>query len=282
MGDSSSQAGSTWRLVRDKPTHDLITESVAAVRENRLLLYATAIAYRGLVALIPLVLLGLALLGAFGLRSTWENSIKPAVDHHVQPPVARAIDSSVTQIFSGDKVGLIAFAGAWTLWNIFLAVAVVMQALNQIHGVRERRSLTRRALVAGALACSTGLLMIGTLLLLSAAPLIGGGLHVLFGIGRWVVAPLLLAVTVGVLFRFAPAERPETEWASAGSVLVIGVWLVTSAVFLWWMTVANYKSATGNLTVLLTLTLYIFVSAAIFLVGAQLDELLRKESRRGS
>ena len=34
--------------------------------------------------------------------------------------------------------------------------------------------------------------------------------------------------------------------------------------------------------VLLTLTLYIFVSAAIFLVGAQLDELLRKESRRGS
>jgi uncharacterized BrkB/YihY/UPF0761 family membrane protein len=90
---------------------------------------------------------------------------------------------------------------------------------------------------------------------------------------------VLLGFVVELLFRYAPAERPETEWASAGSGLVILVWLVASAVFLWWTTVANYKSAIGNLAVLLTITLYIFISATIFLIGAQLDELLRKESR---
>jgi membrane protein len=116
-------------------------------------------------------------------------------------------------------------------------------------------------------------------LVMSAAPLIGGGtLHLVFGLGRWIVAPLLLIAAVTLLVRFAPAEQPDTEWASAGSTLVVLVWLVASGVFFWWVSVANYKTATGNLTVLLTVTLYVFVTSAIFLLGAQLDELLRKRT----
>jgi uncharacterized BrkB/YihY/UPF0761 family membrane protein len=42
--------------------------------------------------------------------------------------------------------------------------------------------------------------------------------------------------------------------------------------------VANFKSAIGSLTGLLIITTYVFVSSAIFLVGAELDELLRKEA----
>jgi uncharacterized BrkB/YihY/UPF0761 family membrane protein len=47
---------------------------------------------------------------------------------------------------------------------------------------------------------------------------------------------------------------------------------------LWVTDVANFKTAVGSLTGLLLVTLYFFVSAAIFLVGAELDELLRKET----
>ena len=81
--------------------------------------------------------------------------------------------------------------------------------------------------------------------------------------------------------RFAPAERPEKRWASAGSILVIVVWIVASLLFKLWVTsVADFKSAVGSLTVLLFLSWYVFVSSAIFLIGAQLDELLRKETHR--
>jgi membrane protein len=280
MSASPASVRSTWRAVREESPGKLAKECAQEVSENRLLIYASAIAYRGLVTLIPLILLGFALLSVFGLRSTWENSIKPAVDPHVQKPVAQAINFMVDQIFTGDSTGLIVFALAWSLWNMTLAVGVVMQALNQIHEVTERRSLRRRVATALWLAAVTGGALVTSLIVLSAAPLIGGGFwHALFSIGRWIVAPVLLGFVVELLFRYAPAERPETEWASAGSGLVILVWLVASAVFLWWATVANYKSATGNLAVLLTITLYIFISATIFLIGAQLDELLRKESR---
>jgi uncharacterized BrkB/YihY/UPF0761 family membrane protein len=50
---------------------------------------------------------------------------------------------------------------------------------------------------------------------------------------------------------------------------VIAVWPVASFLFkLRITTVANFKSATGTLTGLLLLTTYVFVSPAIFLVGA--------------
>jgi uncharacterized BrkB/YihY/UPF0761 family membrane protein len=45
--------------------------------------------------------------------------------------------------------------------------------------------------------------------------------------------------------------------------------------------VADFKSAVGSLTVLLFLSWYVFVSSAILLVGAQVDELLRKRAARG-
>jgi membrane protein len=276
----STTAYATWRQLRAVGPRRVVGDMKEAIGRNRLGLYASAIAYRFIVAAIPLILLGLALLSAFGLRSTWTNSIRPAVDPHVQQPVANAIDFTVERIFSGDSAGLIAFAGALVLWNLTLAVTVVMEALNQVHEVEEKRSFLHRALVAVALAVGVGVMIVCALLVMSAAPLIGGGtLHLVFGLGRWLVAPLLVIVAVTLLFRFAPAERPETEWASAGSTFVVLVWLVTTAVFFWWVTVANYKSATGNLTVLLTIALYVFVTSAIFLFGAQLDELLRKTTR---
>lgn len=252
-----------------------------AVVRHRLLVYASAVAFRGILATVPLILLGLALLSALGLRSTWTNTIALAVDHHLQKPVARAVDFSVEQIFAGNSIGLLLFATAWLLWNLSLAVTVVMEALNEIHGVRETRSLKLRALTAFALGASVGFLLILAVLVMSAAPLIGGNpLHLVFGIGRWVAAPALLVLAVTLLVRFGPAERPETERASAGSILVVLVWLAASGIFLWWVTVANYKSATGNLTVLVTISVYLFITSAIFLFGAQLDELLRKRTSR--
>jgi membrane protein len=277
VSSASRTAQRSWRTIRQESAGTFARDFKDAFVENRVLTYASAVAYRSLVATFPLILLGLALLGAFGLQSTWTNSIRPAVDPHVEKPVARAIDFSVQQVLSHRSTGLLAFAALWLLWNFSFAVLTIMEALNQIHRVEERRSLALRLGTAVALGAAVGILLVLAILIMSAAPLINGSaLHLAFGIGRWVVAPALLMLIVTVLIRFGPAERPDTEWASVGSTLVVLVWLVATGVFVWWISVANYKSATGNLTVLVTISIYVFVTSAIFLLGAQLDELLRK------
>ena len=52
-------------------------------------------------------------------------------------------------------------------------------------------------------------------------------------------------------------------------------------VFSWFVTnVANFKTAPGQLAVFLVLSTYAYLSANIFLVGVQADELMRKSSHR--
>jgi membrane protein len=265
---------------RRQPRRHLVADLRRRFADHELPIYASAIAFRGIIAIIPLVLLGLGLLGALGLEDTWRNSIAPAIQPKVLPEVFAGINASVDKIFSSSSAGLIAFATALAVWDLSLGMLAVMRALNHVHDVKEDRSTKRRALVAVGLAVGVGGCLLAAVLLLIAAPLANGVLHVVFGVLRWVLAPLLLMLAVGLLVRFAPAQKPEARWASVGSLLVIVSWIVATILFKLWITyVADFKTAIGTLTSLLLLTTYFFVSSAIFLVGAELDELLRKETR---
>ena len=264
---------------RRRRRHELLSELARRFGEHQLTIYASAIAFRALISLIPLVLLGLGLLGALGLKDTWSESIAPAIEPLVTQPVYDAINYSAEKILSSGTASLIAFAAALVIWDLAIGVHAMMEALNRIHDVEESRSLRRRVLIATGLAIAVGVCVVGAILVLTVAPRAGGSLHLLLGLGRWIVAPLLLVLAVGLLVRLAPAEKPEARWASVGSILVILVWIAASILFkLWITTVASFKSPQGSLTGLLILTSYTFVSAAIFLVGAELDELLRKET----
>ncbi len=263
-----------------RPRRELVRDLRRRFSEHELPIYASAIAFRGLIAVIPLALLGLGLLGALGLQDTWHNSIAPAIEPKVLPAVYRAINASVEKIFSSSSAGLIVFAAALTIWDLSLGMSAVMRVLNRIHDVEEKRSTLRRVVVAVGLAVGVGACAILAVLLMVVAPRAHGSLHVLFGILRWLLAPLLLGLAIGLVVRFAPAQKPDARWASAGSLLVIVVWIVATLLFkLWVAYVADFKSAIGTLTGLLLLTTYFFVSSAIFIVGAELDELLRKETR---
>jgi membrane protein len=259
---------------------ELARVAAAGFGGHHLWTYASAIAFRALVALVPLVLLGLGLLSAFGLEDVWMTSVAPAIEAHVTPPVYKAIQFSVDKIFSSSAAGLIAFAAALLWWDTTLAVSTTMEALNEIHDSDESRPWWRRYLVAAALALAVIICIVGAVLVLVLGPRPGGVLHLLFGLGRWPAAVLVLGLAIGLVVRYGPAEHPQARWASAGSLLVVGSWIVASVAFRWWVSsVANFKTAIGSLTVFLVLNAYVFTSAAIFLIGVQLDEVLRKDVR---
>lgn len=258
----------------------LVRLVASCFREHELFVYASAIGFRTLVALVPLTLLGLALLGALGLPDVWHDTLSPAIEGKVTAPVYGGIDYSVEKILDSGTAGLIGFAVALLVWDLVWAVFAVMSALNRIHDVEESRSRRQRIVTAVGLAVAVGICLVGAALVVLALPEAGEG--ALIGLGRWPVAVTLLGLAVGLLVRYAPAESPEARWASAGSVLVIATWIVASLGFRWYVgSLANFQTAVGSLTVFLVLTAYVLTSSAVFLVGAQLDELLRVDAEEG-
>jgi membrane protein len=242
-------------------------EIAHAFVEHNLLTYAAAIAFQALIALVPLTLLALGVLGATGHEHVWKSHLAPSVEHRVTAPVFRGIDDTARRVLEHGTAGVITVGALLSLWYLTAAMRAVIEALDQIHDVKDKRGWGERVGTAVILGAVAGAGLYGAALLIVGA-----------GIGGRLSAVVLAAVVVTLLLRFAPAQRPNTSWASLGTLLILGSWAVASALFWVWITyVANFRSAVGTMTSLLVLTSYVFVSAAVFLVGAQLDELLRKQ-----
>jgi membrane protein len=254
-----------------------------AIARDRLLTYAAAIAFQSLLALIPLTLFGLGLLGAFRLASTWSNSIGPAIAHRVTAPVFHGIDYTVRRVLDHGSAGLIVFGALLATWYLAAAIRTIQEALNQIHEREDPRSWTRRGLVSAGLALGVGTCLVSSFLVVVVAPRAArhGSMHVLLGLGRWAAAVFLLALAVALLVRYAPGDHPDPRWVSAGSALIIGGWIAASLIFRWLVSsVLDFKSPSGSLTGLITLNGYLFMSALIFLLGVELDELLRRDAKK--
>jgi membrane protein len=247
--------------------------------EHELLTYASALAFQVLKSLIPLTLLGIALLGAVGRRDVWTNDLAPPLKSRLDPPVFHAIDFAVDKIFASNSAGLIAFSAVLTVWFVSAGVRAIMGAINRIYGVDETRPVWIRWPLSFGLAFCIVAGIVGATLLLEAVPKQDGSLEILLVAVRWLGALAALIVATGVLVRLAPARRRPKRWASAGAVLVIATWIVTSFAFRWYVsTFANFKTAVGQLTVFIFLMAYVYASSIVLLVGIELDELLREDA----
>jgi membrane protein len=92
----------------------------------------------------------------------------------------------------------------------------------------------------------------------------------------------MLWLTLVMLIRIAPNTRVEARWVTVGSVLVIVSWVAASLAYgAFVQSFADFESTFGFVAVALLLTGYLYASAIVFLVGAQVDELLREGATRG-
>jgi membrane protein len=246
-----------------------------AFAENNLLTYASAIALQLLVAVAALIFLAAAVLRPLGADRLWVDTVMPALASHLPAEWLRAVVWSVDRELSSDGTTLIVFGAVLAAWEVSGAVRAVMGALNHIYDVREPRGMVRR------FATSIALAAVITVLLLVAV-LFGGGVFdtsvgAVDWILRWVVPAVMIYLTVALLVLVAPARRQPWRWASAGSVLIVIGWLAVSAAFGWWVSsVVNLHSAEAALALILSVVGYLYASAITFLVGAQVDQLVRQ------
>ena len=248
--------------------------------QHELMTCASSISFKVIVSAISLVLLGLGVLGRLGREDVWRDRIAPHIQGRVLPDVYSGINQTVENIFSHDTTGLIVFASVLATWQFSGAVRAAMNGLSHIYEEKDTRPWWRRFLVSVGLAIAIVVALLGAILLVVAA---GGALSgpytIPFGICRWLGAILLVGLAFGLLVRYGPNQRRAKRWTSVGATLVVAGWLVEAIAFRWWFsTLANFKTATGSLTIVLFVTAYFYVAAIILLVAIELDELLREDA----
>jgi membrane protein len=222
-------------------------------------------------------------MGFLALDDVWTKDLAPQVKDQVSPNVFAVIDD-VARRTLGQKQGWWLTAGVvFTLWQTSGAARAIMGALSRVYGDGDDRSFLRRYLTSFALGIAVVVCVLGALVIVRfGAAIVGlddaGWLAAAaFGVVQWAAALALLTTAVWVLLRFAPAHPGPHRWVSFGSGLCVIAWVGTSIVFGFYATdVADYGSIFGSLATAFLLMTYLYLSACAFLIGAQVDAIVRR------
>ncbi len=252
---------------------------------------AAAISFYGLLALIPFLLIGSAVLGFFaGSSREAAHAIGEGI-RRVLPRVTGAqIETALESLIQGRRVagglGLISL-----LWVASGAFEMVASALTDLCAVKESRSYLRRKVTALLLmlTCAVGFLL--SLAVASLATVIEAlGNRLLEIVPADVSLPhgtllrILPATLVGatflLMYRFAPARPIPLGAALPGAVVAGALWHGARELFNWYLlTYARYNPVFGILGSAIALLLWLFYSALIFLLGGAIAEAWRRASR---
>lgn len=259
------------------------TDTIESFRKNGLSNFASAIAFRVVLALIPFLLFLLALLGFLHLEEVWRSDVAPEVKKHASEVAFRLVDDTVSQVLAQKQLWWLTTGLGLTIWELSAATRVTMGALDRVYGYHRRRGLIELLPRSLALGATMGVCVVTAIAIVRFGPLLTGDVDgILAAISflvRWLLAAAVLGVGTALMVRYGAATRQPVPWASFGTALVLVSWVVTSIAFGLYATyVASYTSVFGHLASVFVLLLYLWLSANSFLVGIQVDAEVRERA----
>jgi membrane protein len=257
-----------------------VRELIGSFGERHLVVWASALSFQVVKAVVPFLLFGFGLIGFLNVDSAWADiakNIKP----HMSQAAFQVVDDTAKKVLTQKQGWWVTIGFALAMWEVSAGIRVIMGGLNLVYGTSETRSWPERMGRSLVLALIVSALILGAIAVAWAAPLlygdVGQPLGTLLFLVRWAVAAVLLGLATGLTVRLAPDADQPAEWVSIGTAIVVGAWVVASILFgLYIRFVASYGSIFGNLATLVVLFLYIYISSIVFFAGAQVDAIIRR------
>lgn len=254
--------------------------SATMVRAN-LALISAGVAFFALMAVIPGIAALVALVGLFG-DPDWVNDQIVALGGLAPDAVVTIIHDQVNRLLENRSSTLLAgsiFNLLLALWSALQGTRWTLMALTAVNRRAEPRTFVRRYVQAGVFTLYGVGLSLLAVLLMGVAPIalaflnLGDGVDTLVLLLRW---PVLGGAAVGlaiILYRWGPRRRPPPwRWLWPGAIGAPILWLIASSVLTFALReFPAFGAGYGALASVVSLLLWLYVTAFVFLLGAALN-----------
>ena len=244
---------------------------------------AAALTYYGVLAIFPMLIVLVSLLGLLGQSVT-----QPLIDNlgKLAPGAARQIFTNAIHNVQSNQgtAGVLFVVGvAGALWSASAYVAAFMRASNVIWDVEEARPLW------ATLPIRLGVTLVTVVLLTfsALAVVFTGGLARQLGkvigagstavtvwdIAKWPVLLIIVAVILAILYYTTPNVRPPGfRWVTPGGVFAVIAWVIASAAFAFYVaSFSSYNKTYGALASVIVFLVWLWITNTVILLGAELN-----------
>lgn len=270
---------------------DFLERLVAKASDDNLFFMAGAITFNVLVAIVPLLLLavgiaGFVLSGRFGDPA---SAVLPFILEAL-PQIGGDIDlvERVRSVIRGvveERAGVSALGALVFVWISTRLVSTLRIVLREVFDLAKDRGVLRGKLFDAQIVLIAGALFLVNFGITLALGLLENVWVHLAGPEGWRLLLLqrfsahLVAFASSwamflLIYRYLPARRIPWRIAVVAATFCAVLFEAAKLAFSWYATsVANYRSAYGNLATAAILFFWLYYSAVIFIVGGEVAQL---------
>jgi membrane protein len=287
---SQSEHEAVEREAPDQPTElprrvwpGVLKRTLREFNGDHLTDLAAALTYYGILAIFPMLVVIVSLLGLLG-HSVTQSLINNLGT--VAPGTARQIfTSAITNIQSSQGTAGVAFVVGLlvAMWSASGYVAAFMRASNVVWDVEEGRPFYKTMPVRLVVTFITVVL-----LTVSAAAVVFTGslaskLGNLIGVGstavqvwdvaKWPVLALIVVLILAILYYSGPNVRqPGFRWVTPGGIVAVVLWIIASALFAFYVAnFSSYNKTYGALASVVIFLVWLWITNVVILLGAELN-----------
>ena len=263
------------------PVYNVLQFFRGQIRKQGLAERASAIAYNFIMALPP------SLLFLFTLIPNLPFISKRSIKYQLHSLILDIIPSKeynkqlivfADTFIDGNKIGLLSFGLLLTLFFSSNGMMGIMRSFNKNYvGFEKRKGLQKRGIALRLTIVIFGLLFGYFILLIMQGALLklvvqSDTLRTIITYSRWILIILLVYLTIGFIFRYAPAVQKRWKFSSAGTVLATTLSLIATLAFSLFVTnFARYNALYGSIGTIMMLMALIYLNSLALLIGFELN-----------
>jgi len=245
---------------------------------------AAQLSYYFLLALFPLLLVLMAILGIFADKGTQLRENLIGYLTQVMPASAgELVQKTVDELSNSASGGKISFGLLATLWAASNGMGAISETLNSAYNVKETRPWWKSRLVAIGLTIALAILIVTALALLlygyemadaiASWAGLSGVFKLTWKIAQWPILLFFILLSFNLIYYFAPdLKEQEWKWVTPGAVVGVGLWLLVSFAFKTYLKYFNSYSATyGSLGALIIMMLWFYFTGMAILIGGEVN-----------
>jgi membrane protein len=287
MGDSQltakEQVSTIWKL-GGLSIRELGRRVFRGITEDVLLDRAGSLAFSFILALFPLLLFLLSVLGMFASRgSALEANLMSNLARVLPPDAFQVIRHTLAEVTRNAGTAKITFGILLTVWFASGGMTSMISALNGVYDVRESRSWLKVHAIAMGLTIAISILIVAAV----AAVLAGGYVSdlitehyrlgeivaVTWDVGQWIIAIAFVTVSFSLIYYFgADVAEQHWYWITPGSIVGVLLWIAVSFGFRAYLHFFNsYSKTYGSLGAAMILLMWLYITGFAFLIGGEIN-----------
>ena len=255
-----------------------------AFNDNFLLDRSAGLAINFILAMFPLLLFLLTILGMFAARGTALRTNLIQYLAEVLPPAGfQVVSHTLAEVTKNAGGGKLTLGVALTLWFASGGMSSMISALDGAYAVREGRSWFKVRGIAVSLTVAISILVISALVAVLAGSYAANVLGTHYGLGQaaiisWRVAEIIVALfSVALSFSLIYYWGPDLHeqhwyWITPGSVVGVLLWVAASFGFRAYLHFFNsYSKTYGSLGAAIILLMWLYITGLAFLIGGEVN-----------